>query len=121
MPPEASPETTCCRNSVTRGASVAQVALAHRRVLAQLVGGPGDDHPAGLEEVRASGVPEGEHRVLLDDEDRRPVLVHPPERGEDLTHYERGETEGRLVEEEQPRARDERTAEREHLLLAARQ
>src|SRR5581483_10156681 len=37
----------------------------------------------------------------------------------EVAHRLRGESEGRLVEQEQPRARHERSREREHLLLAA--
>src|SRR5438445_1896787 len=60
--------------------------------------------------------------VLLDDEHRRSlVLVELHECLEDLLDHERREPERRLVEEQQPWPRHQRTAEREHLLLAAGQ
>src|SRR5215210_8177755 len=102
-PPDAIPLTTCCRRSLN---SVAQVALADRLVAAELVGRSLDRDAACLEHVRAFRVLQGDVRVLLDDERRHPVLVDPRAQDvEDLRHDPRGETERRLVDEDQPWAR----------------
>ena len=66
------------------------------------------------------GEPEGEGRVLLDEEHAHAVpLVDRADDPEDLLHHERGEPEGRLVEKEQARPQHQRAGEREHLLLPA--
>ena len=65
---------------------------------------------------------ERDPRVLLDDEHGEPfLLVQLADDPEELAHDQRREAERRLVEQEQARAAHERAAEREHLLLAARE
>ena len=58
-------------------------------------------------------------RVLLDEQDRRALLVDFGDRREDRVDQELREAHRRLVEEQQLRARHERSAHGEHLLLAA--
>ena len=61
-------------------------------------------------------------RVLLDDQHREALLlVEPAHDLEELLDDDRREPERRLVEEQEPRPREARAGEREHLLLAARQ
>ena len=59
--------------------------------------------------------------VLLDQQDRRPLGAQAREQLEDLIDDDRREPERGLVEQEQRRPRHERPADREHLLLAARE
>src|SRR3954447_18266832 len=125
MPPSRIPAATCWKNSVQVKAmvmSVTEVGLADRLVPAQLLGRPLDHDAADLEDVRPLRRAQREAGVLLDDEHRDAVLgAQPLERAEDLPDHERRQPEGRLVEEEKPRPRHQRAAEREHLLLAAAQ
>src|SRR5262245_11871665 len=119
MEPEASPATTCCRNSVT---SVPEVGLADGLVLGQLPARALERDPTHLEHVRAARGAQRELRVLLDDEDGEPLLlVEVAEDPEDLPDDDRREPEGRFVEEQEKRPRHERAGDREHLLLAARE
>ena len=60
-----------------------------------------------------------ERRVLLDDDDRHPAVVHLLQRAEDLAHDQRRKPERRLVEQEHARLRHHRATERQHLLLTA--
>jgi hypothetical protein len=70
----------------------------------------------------AVGDVEHEVEVLLDDDEREPVaLAQAGEDLADLLHDRRLDAFRRLVEQEQPRRGDERAAEREDLLLAARE
>src|SRR5690349_18234831 len=59
--------------------------------------------------------------VLVDDEDRQAGRLQFPDRAVDLVSDERREALGRLVEDQQPRIGQERPADGEHLLLAARE
>ena len=67
--PEASPATTCCRNSVK---SVPEVGVADGLVLGQLGARAFQRDPPDLEHVRAARRAQRELRVLLDDEDGQP-------------------------------------------------
>ena len=58
--------------------------------------------------------------VLLDEQDRDAFGAQLLERVEDDVDHDRREPERRLVEEKQPRAREQCTGDRELLLLAAR-
>jgi len=83
--------------------------------------GAGCDEPPGLEHISAGGERERAPRVLLDEQDRDAVLVDAPNHPEDLAREDRRQPERGLVEEQQPRPRHQRAADREHLLLAARE
>ena len=62
-------------------------------------------HAAGLEQVGVVGQVEREGGVLLDEEHAHALLaVDRPHDAEDLSHDQRREAEGRLVEQEQARA-----------------
>ena len=62
------------------------------------------------------------HRcVLLHQEDRHALTVDVADRVEDLLDQDRRQPHARLVQQEEPGVRHERTADREHLLLAARE
>src|SRR6266542_2626881 len=106
--------------AVAGRAAAAEVELLHVLVRAELVGLAVEDDPAALHDVAVIRDLEGEVRVLLDEQERGLLLpVHPLDDPEDLADEERGEAEGRLVEEDELRARHERAADGEHLLLAA--
>src|SRR3954447_26587725 len=98
---------------------LAEVGLAHLLVLAQRPCRVGERDPARLEDVAARGDVEGHQRVLLDEEDRRALLVDLHDDLEDPLDEDRRETHRWLVEEEQLRPGHERAAHRDHLLLAA--
>src|SRR4249919_1520330 len=119
MDPEASPATTCCRNSVM---SVPEVGLADGLVRGQLGARALQRDAPDLEHVCAARGAERELRVLLDHEHGETLLlVQVAEDSEDLPDDERRQPEGRLVEEQEPRPQHERAGNREHLLLAARE
>ena len=62
------------------------------------------------------------HRgILLDDEDRRALLVDRADDVEHLVDEHRRQAHRRLVHQQQLRPRHQRAADRDHLLLAARQ
>src|SRR5215218_7107291 len=93
---------------------VAQVRLADALVL--------ERDTADLDEVRARGDVQRDVCVLLDDEHGQASrLVQLPHEPEELAYDQRREPERGLVEEEQARPRHQRTLERKHLLLAARE
>jgi len=58
--------------------------------------------------------------LLLDEQHRGAGRVHFADRAKHHLHHQRREAERRLVEEQQPRLRHQRTADRDHLLLPAR-
>ena len=74
-----------------------------------------------LHEVRLVGEGEGEVHRLLDEDDRGAAVAQGLDDVEQLGDDGRRQPEGELVDHEQARPADERHAEREHLLLAARQ
>src|SRR5262249_57918055 len=117
-PPIDRPLTICCANSdhvnarATR--SVPEVGATDGLVCAQLGARSRERDASGLEHVALVRAVERDVRVLLDDEDRQPVvLVERPEDVEDLADDERRQPERRLVEQQQTRPRDERARERE--------
>src|SRR5881296_853062 len=106
-------------NSAT---SVTQVRLPHAFVLAQLRALAFEHDAPDLEQVRAVRHVERRVRVLLDDEDGEALLlVEPAHELEELLDDDGREAERGLVEEEEPRPRQARARDREHLLLAARE
>src|SRR5215211_8020068 len=113
MDPEASPATTCWKNSAI---SVAEVGIADGFVLSQLGARALDRDAPDLEHVCAAGRAERELRVLLDDEHGETfLLVQLGDDLEELADDQRREAERRLVEQEQARLRHERPGQREHL------
>ena len=81
--------------------------------------GPSRRDPAGLEHVAAARRVERHQRVLLDEQDRRPLLVDLPHDLEDPLDEDRRQPHRGLVEQQQLRPRHQRAADRAHLLLAA--
>ena len=60
--------------------------------------------------------------VLLDDDPRHALIAKDPDEGaEELLDDDRGQSLGRLVEQEDARIEDEGARDRQHLLLAPRQ
>src|SRR2546425_6401556 len=112
------PEAAGCRRA---SHLVAEVAPPDGLALAQLGARAREHDLADLEHIGLLRGGEREVRVLLDDEDGQALLVQPGEDLEDLADDDRGEAERGLVEHEQARPGDQRAAEREHLLLAARE
>ena len=74
---------------------------------------------ARLEHVATVGDVERHQGVLLDEQDRRALLVDLDDDLEDLLDEDRREPHRRLVEQEQVRLRHQRPPDRAHLLLAA--
>src|SRR5687767_13267970 len=71
--------------------------------------------------MRASRERDGPLSALLDEKDRDPALADRRQLLEDLLDECRRQSERRLVQKQHRRARDERPADRELLLLPARQ
>ena len=74
---------------------------------------------AGLQQIAVAGEREGQHRVLLHEDDRYAQRVDLPDDLADLGRHDRREPHRRLVEQQELRPRHERAGDREHLLLAA--
>src|SRR5450759_5895234 len=106
--PTRRPDARSSRAAIARDSSCggeAQVAVAHAGVDEELGGGPRERDAARFEDVGAVGEREGMRHVLLDEDDRHAARADGPERREDLADEERGETQGRLVQQEQTRLR----------------
>ena len=67
------------------------------------------------------GDPERGHDVLFDQQNREAFLIQSPHDAEHLLHDCRRQTERRLVEHDETRLPHQAAADRQHLLLAARQ
>ena len=79
-----------------------------------------EDDPPRLEHVGALAEVEGEKRVLLDQQDRDVLLVvQPAQELDELLDDERRQAERELVDRERARLGHQRSADRDHLLLAA--
>src|SRR5215472_3368060 len=99
-----------------------EVELADVIVSPEFGGRTLEDDPPVLHDVAVIGNPEGDPRVLLDEEKRRPSLrIDLLDDLEDLTYQEWRESERRLIEQHELRLGHERTPDHEHLLLAAAQ
>src|ERR1700733_7853620 len=79
------------------------------------------DHPAVLDDVMAIGDGRGEAKILLDQQDREAGVLQMSDDAADLLDDHGRQPLGRLVEQQQPRAGAQDAADRQHLLLAARQ
>ena len=77
--------------------------------------------PALGEQVVPVGDGGGELHVLLDEEHGDALVLDLADDVADLLDDHRGQALGRLVEQQQPRARAQHAGDREHLLLAAGQ
>src|SRR5437667_8172 len=105
----------------SRASLLTQVGPADLRVVGQLGRGSRERDRAGLEDVAPVRDRQRHRRVLLHEQDRRPLPVDVGDRVEDLLDEDRGEPHARLVQQEEPRVRHQGAADREHLLLAPRQ
>ena len=76
---------------------------------------------ATLEHVGGVGEPERDVRELLDQQDPDPRARHFLERRHEALHDDRRQAQRELVDDHDPRARDEGLGEHDHLLLAARE
>ena len=81
----------------------------------------GEDDPAGVQDNDVIGELERELDVLLDEHDRLALALQPRDRAADLGDDERREAFGGLVHQQHARVAHQRAADREHLLLAARE
>src|SRR5579883_2010237 len=100
--------------------SGAEIELPHLGCLLESLGSPFKGQVPRFEDIGAVGDRERHAGILLRKEDRHSA----PRQGAgdvlDLLDHDRGEPERRLVQEQAFGARDERSADRKHLLLAAR-
>src|SRR5262245_35514411 len=79
------------------------------------------DDPSVLHHVMAIRDRRGETKVLLDQQDGEALRLEHADGLSDLLDYDRSQSLGRLVEQEEPRPGAQDATDREHLLLAARQ
>ena len=84
-------------------------------------GGHRVDHAAVLHHVVAVGDGGGEAEILLDQQDGEAAALERADHLADALHDHRREALGRLVEQQQVGAGAQDAADRQHLLLAARQ
>src|SRR5258708_17203647 len=105
-----------------RSSPALEIGRAHLAVGEELAAGAGERDLPGLHDIAAMGEAERVVRVLLDQEHRDLLLlVDLADHLEDLLDDERREAERRLVEQQEARAAHQRAADRQHLLLAARE
>src|SRR5262249_38621335 len=93
-----------------------------RRVAQQLFAGSGKGNEPTVENYRLRGQLQRDLGVLLDQQQRQIVLAFEAvESGEQSIDDDRGEALERLVHQQQRRIAHQRAADRQHLLLAARE
>src|SRR6266446_6480308 len=95
------------------------VQLADIRI-ERVVGDHVDDLPV-LDDIMAVRQCRGKAKVLFHQEDGEALLLQRADEGADLLHDDRGQTFGRLVQQQELGAGAQDAADREHLLLAAGQ
>src|ERR1041385_8161396 len=113
-----------CRSSPSRHipkCSYAEIFVQLAEIGFELGAGEAFGHAAVLHHIVAVGHRRGEAKVLLDQEDREALLLQRTDGLADLLDDDGGEPLGRLVEQEKPRPGAQDPANRQHLLLAARQ
>src|SRR5262249_17025335 len=119
---EGGPTGSMSSPAARSGGGDAEIALQHRAVGGKIGARPVVDHRAALDDRRA--VSDAEHllRVLLDQDRRRAFVADDaPQRQQQLLDQDRSEALERLVEQDDARIEDQGAADREHLLLAARE
>src|SRR5215470_1667968 len=104
-----------------QGKSHAEETVLHVAIPRELGRRAGPDHAALLDDVMPVRDARERLEVLVDDEDRQARCLEALDCAVDLDAHERREPLGRLVEDEELRVGHERAADREHLLLAARE
>src|SRR5579883_2740098 len=119
--PVASPRTGAGSSSPTTG----KVALDSQMAMHQLLCQPGDrpssHEPALVEYAEVARHSAGERQLLLHEQHCQSRGAQPDDDIADLMHDVRLNALGRLVEDEQGRLEHQRAADRELLLLAARE
>src|SRR5262249_6544083 len=107
--------------------NIAPALLLHAEIIVQPVLprvklrlGEAFDHGTVFHHVVTVRDRRGEAEILLHQDDGEALLLEGPDRPADLLDDYRRETLGRLVEQKEPRSGAQDTADREHLLLAAR-
>src|SRR5712691_164644 len=102
-------------------ASETEIRLLHVGARPEALPRPLEHDPPVLEHVASVRELERKRHVLLDEHDRHAVAIDPPQSVEDELHRHRRQSEARLVQQKEARARHEPAPDRAHLLLAARQ
>src|SRR5262249_10233019 len=98
-----------------------EIGLPHAVVDQKVTARAAELDAAIFQYIAAMGDLERGHDVLLDQQDGEPCLVQPTHDAEHLLHNRRREPERRLIEHDQPGLAHQAAADRQHLLLAARQ
>src|ERR1700742_1697556 len=88
-------------------------------IFLKLAGFAREDTASRVENDGGIGDVERKLEILLDENDRLPLLFQAADGAADLGHDEGGEALGGLVQQEHARISHQRTADREHLLLTA--
>src|SRR5215831_13146190 len=101
--------------------SDAQIPVLNFRRGGKLRGTPGPYHFAPLDQIMAIGDTDQRLDVLVDDQNGLTGRFEPREAIPDFSADERCQSLGRLIEDQQPGIGHERPADRQHLLLAARE
>src|SRR3982074_818071 len=99
----------------------AEIAVDDVGIVNEIACGAAQRDRAGFEHVAVVSRFKRRAGVLLNQQDRDAKLAQSHHDAEDLAHDQRGEAEARLVEQEEPRLRHQRAAERQHLAFAAGQ
>src|SRR5713226_6362077 len=90
-------------------------------LLGELIVADHVDDLAVLDDVVAVGEGRGEMKILLDEENGEALPLERADDGADLLDDDGCQSLGRLVEQQEARAGAQNAADRQHLLLAARQ
>src|SRR3972149_9161889 len=101
--------------------SYSQVGFLNFLVGYQRLGFPAQGYPARFHHVADPCQGQGQPGVLLRQEDSRPLAVDFRDDPADVPDYHGGESQGRLVEEEELRLGHQCPADSQHLLLAPAQ
>src|SRR5262245_37837129 len=96
-----------------------EIGLPHLRRVEQLLARAGQHDPSALHYVTAVRNLQRLPGILLDQKDGLALLAQLAKREEDARDEFRREAKRGLVEQQQARARHQRAADRQHLLLAA--
>src|SRR5579859_4885470 len=103
-PPSSTPLSTASSRKISNVLHP-HIGFADQLVVPELGGGSGEVDGAGLEQIGPVDAIEDLTDVLLDDQHREAFVANAADEIEDLLDHERGESGGRLVHEQQLRAR----------------
>src|SRR5262245_62877104 len=96
--------------------TTAEIAFDHSRIALQTGGIVRQDDPAGFDDITAFRQGKGDARVLLDEQDRHSRTPKGKDCFRHLLDNAWRESQGRFVQQHEPRARHDRAAEGKHLL-----